>query len=66
MTALSRNARVAGFLFIVASVIGVVRLVYIPNKLFVYGDATATAANVAARESLFRFGIVCYLVSAAL
>ena len=66
MGALSRDARVAGFLYISASVIGVVRLVYIPSKLFVYGDATATAANVASHESLFRLGGVCYLIGAAL
>ena len=34
MTLLSKNARVAGFLYILASVVGVVRLMYIPNVLF--------------------------------
>ena len=66
MTSLSKNARVAGLLYIVASVIGVVRLLYIPSKLVVHGNAAATAGNIAAHEMLFRFGIVCYLVSAAL
>ena len=58
MSLLSKNARVAGLLYILASVVGVVRLIYIPNRLFVYGNATATAANVGAHESLFRLGIV--------
>lgn len=58
MTSLSKNARIAGLLYILASVVGVLRLMYIPNTLFVYGNATATAANVAAHESLFRLGIV--------
>src|SRR5256884_4525850 len=31
--------------------------IYIPSKLFVYGNATATANNIAAHETLFRFGI---------
>jgi hypothetical protein len=66
MSSLSKNARVAGLLYILASVVGVVRLIYIPNRLFVYGNATATAANVGAHESLFRLGIVSGLVAAAL
>ena len=43
MTSLSRNARVAGLLYILASAVGVVRLMYIPNALFVHGNAAATA-----------------------
>src|SRR5215831_9702900 len=66
MTSLSRNARVAGLLYLVGSVLAVVRLLYIPNKLFVLGDAAATANNIAAHETLFRFGIVSYLLAAAL
>src|SRR2546430_17165049 len=34
------------------------RLLYIPSALFVRGNATATANNIAAHELLFRFGIV--------
>lgn len=64
MTSLSKNARIAGLLYILASVIGVVRLMYVPSKLFVYGSATATAANIAAHESLFRLGIVSSVVGA--
>ena len=66
MTSLSKNARIAGLLYILASVVGVLRLMYIPNTLFVYGNATATAANVAAHESLFRLGIVSTAVGAVL
>jgi hypothetical protein len=66
MTLLSKNARVAGLLYILASVVGVLRLMYIPNKLFVYGNATETAANIAAHESLFRLGIASELLGAAL
>jgi len=65
MTSLSKNARVAGFLYILFSVFGVVRLIYIPKVLFVPGNAAATANNIAAHESLFRFGIVSYLLCAA-
>ena len=39
------------------------RLVYIPAKLFVPGDAAATANNIATHETLFRLGIVLDLFS---
>jgi len=66
MTSLSRNARVAGLLYILASAVGLVRLLYIPSALIVHGDAAATANNVAAHASLFRWGIVSSLVAATL
>lgn len=66
MTSLSRNARVAGLLYILASVVGVVRLLYIPSALFVGGNAAATVNNIVAHESLFRFGIVSQLVASVL
>ena len=66
MTTLSRNARVAGLLYILASVIGIVRLLYIPKVLFVHGNPAATAGNIAAHEMFFRLGIVCYLFSSVL
>ena len=42
MTALSKNAGVAGFLYNGGSLVGVVRLIYIPNTLIVSENATAT------------------------
>jgi len=66
MTSLNKKARVAGLVYLVASAIGVVRLLYIPSALFVHGDAAATANNIVVHETLFRWGIVAYLVSAAL
>ena len=63
---LSKNARIAGLLYLVGSLFGIVRLIYVPNTLFVYGNATATAKNIAEHELLFRFGIVSYLLCAAL
>ena len=59
----TRNpGRVAGFLYLVLSVMAPFRLIYIPGKLFVRGDATATANNIAAHELLFRLGIVSDLL----
>src|SRR5262249_16435503 len=48
-------------LYILMSV-GLIRLLYIPSKLFVKGDAAATAANIAAHPSLFRLGMAASLV----
>jgi hypothetical protein len=54
----TRNpGRVAGFLYLLLVVLGPIRLMYIPNTLFVRGNATATANNIAAHEWLFRLGI---------
>jgi hypothetical protein len=66
MTSLSKNARVAGLLYIVSSVVGVVRLIYIPNALMVHGNAAATANNIASHELLFRVGMVSYLAGCTL
>ena len=66
MTSLSKNARVAGLLYILASVVGVVRLLYIPSALIVHGNAAATVNNIAAHELLFRLSIDSYLLSSVL
>lgn len=49
--------RIAGFLYLLLAV-APFRIIYIPSALFVRGNATATANNIAAHELLFRFGIV--------
>jgi Domain of unknown function (DUF4386) len=55
----TRNpGRVAGFWYLLLCLIGPLRLMYIPSKLFVHGNASATVSNIAAHEWLFRFGIV--------
>jgi hypothetical protein len=62
VTPLSKNARISGFLYLLLVFAGPVRLIYIPSKLFVRGDAAATAANIAAHQTLFQFGIFTDLV----
>lgn len=55
----TRNpGRVAGLLYLLLVILGPLRLMYIPSKLFVSGDAAATAHNIAAHELLFRLGIL--------
>jgi hypothetical protein len=62
MTPTSKNARIAGAIYLLLAILAPIRLLYIPGKLFVQGDATATAANIAAHEALFRFGMVTELL----
>jgi hypothetical protein len=58
--------RLAGLLYVLASIPGVFALVYVPGKLIVHGNATATANNIAASETLFRLGIAADLIGQAL
>jgi hypothetical protein len=64
---LTKNpGRIAGLLYVVASLIGVFGLVYVPSKLIVHGNAVETARNLVASGTLFRFGIAAHLVGEAL
>lgn len=65
MTSLSRNARIAGLLYLTL-LTAPLRLIYIPTKLFVTGNAGATANNIAAHETLFRLGILSDLFTATM
>jgi Domain of unknown function (DUF4386) len=64
MTSTRNPGRVAGLWYLLLVIIGPLRLIYIPNKLFVHGDAAATVNNIAAHEWLFRLGIVADLAGA--
>lgn len=59
---LKRQARVAGLLYFVSSIFGLLGMAYIPNRLVVIGNATATANAIRGSESLFRVGIASELV----
>jgi PadR family transcriptional regulator len=52
MTPTGKNARIAGFLYLLLVIAGPIRLMYIPSKLFVHGNASATANNIAARDGV--------------
>jgi Domain of unknown function (DUF4386) len=58
MSSSHNPGRIAGFLYLLLVVFAPFRLIYIPSKLFVRENATATANNIAAHEVLFRLGIV--------
>ncbi len=66
MSSTRNPGRVAGFLYLLLVLAGPIRLIYIPSKLFVHGNAAATASNIAAHEWLFRFGIVSDLFCAVI
>jgi hypothetical protein len=64
---LTKNpGRRAGLLYVLASIPGFFALAYVPGKLIVHGNATATANNIASSETLFRLGIAADLVGQAL
>jgi hypothetical protein len=58
-----KAARVAGAIYLLEIVVGPFSLIYVPSALFVSGNAAATVGNILAHETLFRFGIVGYLLN---
>lgn len=66
MDSIKRKARIAGAVYVSASVIGLIRLMIIPKMLIVEKNATATANNIAAHESFFRLGMFTELIAATL
>jgi hypothetical protein len=65
MTYTRNPGRFAGLLYVLTSIPGFFALIYVPTKLIVDGNATATANNIAASETLFRLGIACNLTCQA-
>ncbi len=74
MHQIDKAARVAGGIYLLGVLVGPFSLIYVPNVLFVTGNATATATNISAHETLFRFaivgdilnGLICLAVTLAL
>jgi hypothetical protein len=57
-----QQARVAGFLYLLVALSAPIGLLYVPGKLIVSGNATATADNIRASEWLLRIGIASELI----
>ena len=57
-----KQARIAGLLYLLASIPAFFAWAYVPNKLIVTGDATATANRVRASETLLRLSIGSELI----
>ena len=64
MSPLDRTARIAGAVYLSMAVTAPFSMMYVPRILIATGDATVTARNVLAHETLFRFGIVGELATA--
>jgi len=62
MTSTKNPGRFAGLLYVLTSIPGVFALIYVPSKLIVHANPTATAGNIAAHETLFRLGIAAELI----
>jgi uncharacterized protein DUF4386 len=61
-----KAARVAGAVYLSMVVTAPFSLIYIPSTLIVRGNATATASNILAHETLFRLGIVADLITSVI
>ena len=62
MRSTQQQARFAGFLYLLLALTAPVGLLYVPGKLIVSGNATATADNLRASEGLLRVGIASELI----
>ncbi len=58
-------ARLAGSLYLIVVITGIISFGYIPKQLIAWGDETKTFNNILQNENLFRLGIfssvICYL-----
>jgi Domain of unknown function (DUF4386) len=61
-----KAARIAGAVYLSMVFTAPFTLLYIPSKLIVRGDATATANNILAHETMFRLAILGDLVTAVI
>lgn len=61
MSSTKKQARVAGLLYLLASLPGAFSLLYVPSHFIVSGDPAATANKIAGSEFLFRLGILSEL-----
>jgi hypothetical protein len=66
MTSTQNPGRRTGLLYVLVSIPGAFGLAYVPSKIIVDGNPTATVNNIAASETLFRLGIAANLISQAL
>ena len=62
MNSTKHRARVAGFLYLLVVLTAPIGLIYVPSKLLVRGNATATIDNIRASEWLLRLGIASELI----
>ena len=66
MNSIKKQARLTGLVYFLASIPAPIGLVYVPNKLIALNDATATANNIRASESLLGLGMATELWQATM
>ena len=62
MSSTKNPGRFASLLYLLALIVGFFAIGYVPSKLIVHGNATATASNITGHETLFRLGIASELI----
>src|SRR6478735_2303583 len=62
MSSPKQLARIAGVFYLLVGIFGGFAEGFVDPKLYVAGDAAATAANVAANPGLVRLGVVAHLL----
>jgi hypothetical protein len=63
MTTQNKTARLAGLLYLILVVSGVLNLLYIPSKLIDWKDAAKTVENITNSEMLFKLGILSGIIA---
>jgi hypothetical protein len=66
MNPLKKTARIAGAIYLSMVITGPFSLIYVPSKLIVHGDATATANNFLAHQTMFSFAILTELLGSVI
>ncbi len=66
MESQKRLARTAGALYLAVAILAGFAIAIVRNSIYVSGDPTATAANIAANEGLFRLGFLADLTQSTL
>ncbi|MBK7895633.1 MAG: DUF4386 domain-containing protein [Anaerolineaceae bacterium] len=62
MNSIKKTARMTGVLYLAIFFANLFVFIFVSSSLNVAGDATATAENIRASESLYRSGVVSYLI----
>nr|WP_277619907.1 DUF4386 domain-containing protein [Psychroserpens jangbogonensis] len=63
MTSRNKTARVAGILYLILIIAGIISLAYIPSQLIVRESPSKTFENITNSEFLFRLGIVSGIIT---
>jgi Domain of unknown function (DUF4386) len=66
MNPLKKTARIAGAIYLSMVITGPFSLIYVPSKLIVHGDATATANNFLGHQTMFSFAILTELLGSVI